>query len=100
MTEFTPEYIENFHQIIARRDEPEAFKLLQDLHPADIAELHKELSLDESRIHIPVARQRESRRGIDGAGRGRPEKTVETSPLGDHCQTIHRPPRNRRRRRF
>ena len=48
MTEFTPEYIENFHQIIARRDEPEAFKLLQDLHPADIAELHKELSLDEA----------------------------------------------------
>ena len=48
MTEFTPEYIENFRQIIARRDEPESFKLLQDLHPADIAELHKELSLDEA----------------------------------------------------
>ena len=59
MTEFTPEYIENFRQIIARRDEPEAFKLLQDLHPADIAELHKELSLDEAEFikkllkHLP-----------------------------------------------
>ena len=48
MTEFTPEYIENFREIIARRDEAEAFKLLHDLHPADIAELYNELNLDEA----------------------------------------------------
>ena len=48
MKEYTPEYLENIREIIARRDEESARKELADLHPADIAELYQELDLDEA----------------------------------------------------
>lgn len=48
MKEFTPEYIDNIQDIIARGDEAEARRLLESLHPADIAELYRELKLDKA----------------------------------------------------
>lgn len=48
MKEYTPEYLEHIRSIIERRDEAAAKMELDDLHPADIAELYQELDLDES----------------------------------------------------
>jgi len=48
MVELTKEYIENFRNIIDIKDEEQARKLLHDLHPADIAELYKEVDLKEA----------------------------------------------------
>ena len=48
MKEFTPEYIENIRGIIAARNEEAARKELDDLHPADIAELYQDLDLEEA----------------------------------------------------
>lgn len=48
MKEYTPEYLEHIRSIIEQRDREAAVKELEDLHPADIAELYQELDLDEA----------------------------------------------------
>ncbi|MDE6367847.1 MAG: magnesium transporter [Muribaculaceae bacterium] len=48
MKEYTPEYLEHIRQIIHSDDEVQARKELDDLHPADIAELYQNLELDEA----------------------------------------------------
>ena len=48
MKEYTPEYLELIRSIIAQHDEDAARKELEELHPADIAELYQELELDEA----------------------------------------------------
>lgn len=48
MFEFTKEYIENLKRIIDQKDDAEALVLLKDLYPADIAELYKDITLDEA----------------------------------------------------
>lgn len=48
MIELTKEYIDKFRDIIDQKDEVRAKELLQELHPADIAELYKEVDLKEA----------------------------------------------------
>lgn len=48
MKEFTPEYLEQIRKIIGEHDEEAARRELEELHPADIAELYQELDLDEA----------------------------------------------------
>ena len=48
MFEFTKEYIENLKRIIEQKDDAAALLLLKDLYPADIAELYKDITLDEA----------------------------------------------------
>ena len=48
MKEFTPDYLENIRRIIADRDDEAARRELADLHPADIAELYRDLDLEEA----------------------------------------------------
>lgn len=48
MIELTKEYIDKFRDIIEQKDEVQAKELLQELHPADIAELYKEVNLQEA----------------------------------------------------
>ncbi len=48
MKEYTPEYLEHIRQIIKSDDKEQARKELEDLHPADIAELYQNLELDEA----------------------------------------------------
>ena len=48
MKEYTPEYLEHIRQIIHSDDKEQAIKELEDLHPADIAELYQNLELDEA----------------------------------------------------
>ena len=48
MKEYTPEYLELIRSIIAQRDDDAARKELEELHPADIAELYQELEFDEA----------------------------------------------------
>jgi magnesium transporter len=47
MIELTKEYIEHLKKIIEQKDDAAAKEFLQDLHPADIAELYQELNLQE-----------------------------------------------------
>ncbi|MDE7412009.1 MAG: magnesium transporter [Paramuribaculum sp.] len=48
MKEFSDEYLDNIRAIISGRQDDEARRELADLHPADIAELYKELDLEEA----------------------------------------------------
>lgn len=48
MIEITKEYIDELKKIIEKKDETQAIAILDELHPADIAELYKELTLKES----------------------------------------------------
>lgn len=48
MKDFTEEYLEQIKDIIARKDKEAAEKELEEMHPADIAELYKELDLEEA----------------------------------------------------
>lgn len=48
MKEFTPEYLDELRDIINSHDDERAHKLLADLHPADIAELYRDLDLNEA----------------------------------------------------
>lgn len=51
--ELTKEYIDQLHDHIEKSNEVEAFKMVKDLHPADIAEIYDELNVDEARfIHV------------------------------------------------
>ena len=40
MKEFNEEYLDNIRKIIAEHDDAKARELLDELHPADIAELY------------------------------------------------------------
>ncbi len=48
MIELSPEYIKDLQNIIEEQDTDKIKDLLKDLHPADIAEIYKELSLEEA----------------------------------------------------
>lgn len=48
MKEFTDQYIEEMRDIISRHDEAAARGELEQMHPADIAELYQELDLEEA----------------------------------------------------
>ncbi|MDR1724313.1 MAG: magnesium transporter [Tannerella sp.] len=48
MIEITKEYIDELKRIIETKDQNAAIATLRDLHPADIAELYKELTLKEA----------------------------------------------------
>ncbi len=48
MKEFTEEYLDNIRAIIAAREDDAAHRELADRHPADIAELYKDLDLEEA----------------------------------------------------
>ncbi len=48
MIELSPEYIKDLQNIIEEQDTDKIKALLKDLHPADIAEIYKELSLEEA----------------------------------------------------
>ncbi len=47
--ELTREYIENLREIIGNEDEQSAKDILEELHPADIADIFNELGLEEAR---------------------------------------------------
>ena len=48
MKEFNEEYLDNIRRIIAEHDDAKARELLDELHPADIAELYNDLDLDQA----------------------------------------------------
>ncbi|RHJ90822.1 magnesium transporter [Parabacteroides bouchesdurhonensis] len=48
MVELTKEYIDHLKDIIEKKDDAQARELLNDLYPADIAELYQELNLREA----------------------------------------------------
>jgi len=48
MKEFTEEYIEQILHVVDSRDEAAARAILDDMHPADIAELYQDLDLDHA----------------------------------------------------
>ncbi|MCM1110835.1 MAG: magnesium transporter [Clostridium sp.] len=48
MREYTPDFLENLRKLIADNDETQAREILSDLHPADIAELFRDLDLDQA----------------------------------------------------
>jgi magnesium transporter len=48
MNEITKEYIENLKSIIEEKDEKKAAGILDSLYPADIAELYRELDIDQA----------------------------------------------------
>ena len=54
MKEFTPEYIDELKRLAEMRDEAAAKELLDDLHPADIAELFQELDHDEFQFFVDL----------------------------------------------
>lgn len=47
--ELTREYISELRAIIEARDDKAALAMMNDLHPADIAEIYQELSIDEAK---------------------------------------------------
>ncbi len=48
--ELTREYIDNLQAFIEAKDENAVSALLEELHPADIAEIYEELSIDEAKF--------------------------------------------------
>ncbi len=48
MKEYTPEYLEHITGVIDNRDEDTARTELSKLHPADIAELYRDLDLEQA----------------------------------------------------
>ncbi|MDE6684799.1 MAG: hypothetical protein K2J94_06420 [Duncaniella sp.] len=48
MKEFTTEYLEDLRKIIHEHADEEARRALDDLHPADIADLYRDLDLEEA----------------------------------------------------
>ncbi len=47
--ELTREYLIDLRSIIETKDDAAALKKLEDLHPADIAEIYEGLSIEEAR---------------------------------------------------
>ena len=54
MKEFTPEYIDELKRLAEMRDEAAAKEFMDDLHPADIAELFQELDHDEFQFFVDL----------------------------------------------
>ena len=54
MKEFIPEYIDELKRLAEMRDEAAAKELMDDLHPADIAELFQELDHDEFQFFVDL----------------------------------------------
>jgi len=51
--ELTKEFLDELRERIENKDESGAYKMIEDLHPADIAEIYDELNIEEARfIHI------------------------------------------------
>ncbi len=51
--ELTKEYVDELRERIDNQNEDGAYKMIADLHPADIAEIYNELNIEEARfIHI------------------------------------------------
>ena len=51
--ELTKEFIDELRSFITNDQETEAFKLIKDLHPADIAEIYNEIDIEEARfLHV------------------------------------------------
>jgi magnesium transporter len=48
--ELTREYIDNLKRIIEQKNEAEAIGLMEELHPADIAEIYDELNIEEAKF--------------------------------------------------
>ncbi|MDE7335157.1 MAG: magnesium transporter, partial [Muribaculaceae bacterium] len=48
MKEYSPEYLENIRRIIAEGDVAAARRELDELHPADIAELYQDLDIEQA----------------------------------------------------
>ena len=48
MKEFTEEYLSNLNQLIENKEEELVKEQIQDLHPADIAELVGDLDIDDA----------------------------------------------------
>jgi len=48
-TELTREYVNELREIIEVKDDKAALEKMQDLHPADIAEIYKHLSVEEAK---------------------------------------------------
>lgn len=48
--ELTREYIDQLKKIIEEKKEAEAIGLMKELHPADIAEIYDELSIEEAKF--------------------------------------------------
>ena len=58
MKEYTKEFMEDLHEIIARRDVELGRRLLRDLHPADIAELFEQIDIaDEGFVESLLDRE-------------------------------------------
>ncbi|MDR2969919.1 MAG: magnesium transporter [Tannerellaceae bacterium] len=54
MIELTKEFLENIKHLIAAKDDKEIKLLLNELHPADIAEIYEELDLQEEAYIYPL----------------------------------------------
>jgi magnesium transporter len=51
--ELTKEFIDELRSYISNNQEAEAFKMIKDLHPADIAEIYNEIDIEEARfLHV------------------------------------------------
>ena len=50
MQVITKKYIDNLRKIIAQKDEKNAILLIENLHPADIAEIYDELNINEAKF--------------------------------------------------
>ena len=54
--ELTKEFLEELRERIENDDDQGAFKMIEDLHPADIAEIYDELNIEEARfLHIMLS---------------------------------------------
>ncbi len=54
--ELTKEYLDELRERIAHDDDRGAYKMIEDLHPADIAEIYDELNIEEARfLHIMLS---------------------------------------------
>jgi len=51
--ELTKEFLDELRERIENKDDSGAYKMIEDLHPADIAEIYDELNIEEARfLHI------------------------------------------------
>ncbi|MBS3807619.1 MAG: magnesium transporter [Bacteroidales bacterium] len=54
--ELTKEFVDELRERIESEDDKGAFKMIEDLHPADIAEIYDELNIEEARfLHIMLS---------------------------------------------
>ncbi len=59
--ELTREYLENLHNMIKEDDQKEVESLLEELHPADIAEIYVNLSIEEAKyLHLLLDQEKAS----------------------------------------